>query len=306
MDELRVSLFGEFAARCGRDAPLEMKCRKAQELFSYLLLHRMRPTTREIAATILWQDASSSRSRAYLRRALWQLQTGFKKLGFTGTPVLLVEPECIQCNPTFNLWLDVDCFEHAYEHTATVSACDLTQQNAHHLEQAVELYEGDLLASYPYDWCLCERERLRYLYLTILDKLTEYHQYCHHYTDAIAYAERALAHDRAREHTHRQLMLLRYQAGQRTEALRQYETCANALRECLDVLPSVETQTLREQIRAGQPLNVEPGDPVSAQLQHSTLPEKLASLDRALTDLSRASERVRSEIRELQNKPIDS
>ena len=58
-----------------------------------------------------------------------------------------------------------------------------------------------------------------------------------------------LQYDRAREHTHQQMMHLYYRAGYRTGALRQYERCVTSLREELDVGPSRRTIALYEQIR---------------------------------------------------------
>ena len=62
-----------------------------------------------------------------------------------------------------------------------------------------------------------------------------------------------LREDRARERTHRRLMRLYYLAGDRTGALRQYERCAAALRQELDVEPSRRTSELERRIRRDDP-----------------------------------------------------
>jgi len=88
------------------------------------------------------------------------------------------------------------------------------------------------------------------MFLMMLDKLMGYCEVNHEYETGILYGSRILSYDRAREHTHKQLMRLQYLAGNRTGALRQYERCTIALDEELGVKPARSTVILYEQIRA--------------------------------------------------------
>jgi DNA-binding SARP family transcriptional activator len=301
MAELRVSLLGEFSAIRDDGMRLELRCGKARELFSYLLIHRRRPTRRETLATALWQGASGERGKAYLRRALWRLQAALRDLlGTTDRPVLTAGPEAVQCNPEFEVWLDVDRVEAAYRGAGRDPGSGLDRGSAETLEQAVSLYRGDFLEGHPNEWCQYERERLRHLRLDMLDKLTVYWQSRGNYTEAIACAERTLAHDRARESTHRRLMILHYLAGHRTRALRQYDACVQALRRCLDVEPSEESHRLLRQIRAASDstareisLARSPAPSISALL--ARIEEALATL----ATLRRGHEDVLTQVREL-------
>ncbi|NIN69138.1 MAG: hypothetical protein GTO63_31510, partial [Anaerolineae bacterium] len=78
--------------------------------------------------------------------------------------------------------------------------------------------------------CLYERERLQNMYLAILDKLVSYSEVQGAYEAGLGYGSRILSYDGARERTHRRLMRLYYLAGDRTAALRQYDSCVEALR----------------------------------------------------------------------------
>lgn len=295
---LQVALLGDFSMHRAGGA-IDLKCRKVQELFCYLLLHRQRPITREVAATMLWPDSRPSQSRAYLRRALWQLRASFKAAGNVAPPVTVVDTESIQCNPEVEFWVDVDVLEQAFEATKCIPGQELTDANAHLLEQAVEVYDGDLLESYPQDWCLYPRERLRYLYLEMLEKLTVYHQSRQHYPKAIATALRSLSHDRTREQTYRQLMLLHYKAGQRTEALRQYETCARVLQDYLSVSPSDETHTLMKQIRADEVID---SHYVSSNVSTAlNVHRRLESLDQALAEITQTHMKILHEMKVLRS-----
>jgi tetratricopeptide (TPR) repeat protein len=86
----------------------------------------------------------------------------------------------------------------------------------------------------------------------MLDKLMGYCERHQDYAAGLDYGESILRYDRAREHTHRRLIRLHYLAGDRTEALRQYERCVMELREELDACPTEATTQLYEQIRLNQ------------------------------------------------------
>ena len=67
---------------------------------------------------------------------------------------------------------------------------------------------------------------------------------------AIAYAQRLLQLDALHEPTHRQLMRLLAQVGQRSAALAQYEVCRQLLAAEWDVAPDDLTTALYKRIRA--------------------------------------------------------
>jgi len=114
------------------------------------------------------------------------------------------------------------------------------------------LYQGDLLEGWYQDWCLFERVRLQGMYMSMLEKLMRCCETHGEYAEGCHYGNIILRQDRARERTHRRMMRLYYQAGQRTAALRQYHACTKALQEELGVEPARSTQTLYEQIRADE------------------------------------------------------
>lgn len=225
---------------------------RVQELFCYLLLYRDRPHSRESLVAQLWGDKSSSQSKSYFRKTLWQLQAALnRQLGLAEKPLLVAEPGWVQLDSAPCLWLDVALLEEAFHLVHGVPGRLLDAGQIETLQYVAGLYHGDLLEGWYQDWCLFERERLRHAYLSILDKLMDYCESVCRYEHAVVYGEQVLRHDGARERTHRQLMRLYYLAGDRTAALRQYEHCCTALRDELGVGPARSTQTLYEHIRTG-------------------------------------------------------
>ena len=120
------------------------------------------------------------------------------------------------------------------------------------LQEAVELYAGDLLAGCYDEWLLGERERLLQRYLAALARLAALLEARGDYARAIGYAERLLRHDPLREETYRLLMRLHDARGDRARALRVYHACAATLERELGVEPSAATRAgLRGAAAAG-------------------------------------------------------
>ncbi|CAN5872846.1 hypothetical protein BH10CHL1_BH10CHL1_42590 [soil metagenome] len=253
-NKLTVSLFGKFSVQFDDLTSTHLDSAKVQELFCYLLLHRDRAHPRENLANLLWSEVSTAQSKSYLRKTLWQLQTALDAPAkLTTTTILLVDPHWIQLNSSEDLWLDAAIFEHAFELCQNLDGRTMETQQVQMLESAVDLYNGDLLEGWFQEWCLYERERFQQMVLIMLDKLITYCEAQGAYESGVRYGKRILQYDPAHERTHRQLMRLYYLAGDRTEAIRQYERCVLLLRKELSVGPARQTVALYEQLCTDQP-----------------------------------------------------
>ncbi len=251
MPDLQIHLFGKFSVRHDDRPATGFDAYKEQELLSYLLLHRNRPHSRETLAGLLWGDASTEKSKKYLRQALWHIQAALESCSGGGA-VLTVEHDWVQLNAGVALWLDVELFERTFMLVQDRRGADLDAERLGALQAAVQLYRGDLLEGWYQDWCLYERERLQNIYLVMLDKLMCFCEAQGKFDLGLHYGSLVLRHDRAHERTHRQLMTFQYLSGDRTAALRQFERCAAALKEELGVRPDKLTAALYHKIRADQ------------------------------------------------------
>ncbi len=300
MTALNIHLLGKFSVEYeARVLNVFSPC-KLQELFSYLLLYRDRPHSREILAGQLWGDSTKEKSRKYLRQALWHLQTALDMKGNGEVPgvCLRVEHDWVQIDTNRMMWLDVAVLERAFTLVQDVPGCDLDSEQATSLQVAAELYRGDLLEGWYQDWCLFERELLQNKYLLILDKLLGYCLSHHEYDAGQHYGSLILRYDRARESTHRQLMRLLQRAGDRTGALRQYERCVAALREELGVQPDALTRALYEEIRGSHAnMLIAPPDEATSQAAAISLPEVLGRLKQLQLMLAHVQQRVKRDIK---------
>ncbi|HKP51329.1 MAG TPA: bacterial transcriptional activator domain-containing protein [Chloroflexia bacterium] len=304
-----VRLFGKFHLEHDKQVVRSLEGCKAQELFYYLLLNRQRQHPRETLATLLWGYCTTTQSKKYLRQALWQIQVALgseidanceagsgDQYGDDGR-LLQVDPEWVSVNAKAGMWLDVEVFEQAHALAHGIPGQELDGPVLQAIQQAVSLYTGDLLEGCYHDWCLFERERLQNVYLGMLDKLISYSLATRDYEAGLDYGECILRYNRARERTHREMMRLRYLAGDRTAALQQYGSCVAILRDELSAIPAHSTVELYEQILADDlPELVSTHQPVVAQ-SYAAVETPLSALLDHLQQLSTNLGEVQQQIK---------
>jgi DNA-binding SARP family transcriptional activator len=267
MQTVFINLFGRFRLSWESQCLLGLEFGKVQALFAYLVLYRSRSHSREVLSSLLWGDCSTAVAKKYLRQALWQIQGALETTGSPALDCLLeVEIDWVKVSEDPDISVDVEAFEVAFGASRDTPGARLDTSQYQALRHAIDLYQGDVLEGYYYDWCLFERERLQSIYLRMLDKLAAYCLAHRQYESGLDYSMRILRYDRARECTYRRLMCLYAQAGDRSGALRQYEQCVAMLRDTLGVEPTKRTVDLYERIRnQGTVWTSNPPQPTSRQ-----------------------------------------
>jgi predicted ATPase len=237
--------------------PVQISRRKVVALLAYLAVTGT-PHSRDSLATLLWPERSQSRARAYLRRALSELNRtlgeGFLTIDRETAGLQQAQPD----SGPWQLWVDVAEFrerlaaDEAHSHPTTELCSDCVTV----LEGAVGLYCDDFMAGFTLrdspdfdEWQFFEREALRDKLASALERLMRWHSSQREYERAIGFARRWLALDPLHEPVHRHLMRLYDQDGQRAAALRQYLECERILQEELGISPAQATTELYEQIR---------------------------------------------------------
>jgi predicted ATPase/DNA-binding SARP family transcriptional activator len=235
---LQIHLFGHLRLYSDGQAVKFAALPKTLPLWGYLLLNRQVAIPRDSLAAVFWPDVSESEARANLRRHLHELKRVLPAAP-AEQPWLITDTFTVQWNSAADYWLDVAEFE---------QFC----ANDDQLPEAVNLYAGDLLPSVYEDWIFVERERLRDLFFSALSRLIEQSRRRHNLPQAIAYAQQVLNHDPVREDVVRDLMVLRYELGDRAGAFQEYRQFERRLLEELGVSPMPETVALYRSIAEGQ------------------------------------------------------
>ncbi len=228
---------------------------KAQALL-YFLAVTGSTQRRSILAALLWPEADEAQASASLRNVLSNLRA-------LVSDHLTVTREAVTLDREA-LWLDVAQFDALVRRTGDTET-DIVQ-----MEAAISLYHGDFLEGFHVSdapgfeqWATIERERLRQAVLNSLLTLAEWHAGQTDYAAGLDDLTRLLSIDPASEFGHRQKMILLARMGQRSLALKQYDTCRHILAEELGVEPSPQTTAAYELILAGAP-EMQPGAPNQA------------------------------------------
>lgn len=250
-DLLAISLFGRIQIAPARStAPIEVS-QSSKLLLSYLLFQPNRLCPREQLMDVFWRSHSSVRARKCLNTAVWRLRRQLEPDGVhRGAYLLTSDADGVGFNWNSGYWFDVESFEKRLWPILHKPLDTIGSEDVQTMEQALKLYQGELLPGVYEDWVLCERERLRRLYLNSLAHLMRYYAHCDAHEKSLIYGHRILVLDPLREEVHRAIMRSYMQSGRRSRAIRQYERCRSILVHELGVEPMTETQELHRRIIA--------------------------------------------------------
>lgn len=245
MPSWHVRLFGQFEFTRG-DISCDLPAsNNARALLAYLLLHKGRLIPRSTLAELVAPEASEEQARRALSQALWHVRRCLPELLHNEAgQVGIVQP--------VEIWVDALEFQTLAEQSLAGRIQPVIALTT--LRQAVDLYRSDLLEGYYDEWVLIERERLRDLYLRVLESLVIAYKTALQYQHALSTALRLTNADPLNENAHREVIRLYHYLGCPVEALRQYETCCEILRREFNLEPEAETIQLAQTIaiRSGE------------------------------------------------------
>jgi LuxR family maltose regulon positive regulatory protein len=211
---------------------------QSRDLF-FCLLHHPQGLRKEEIGEIFWPDHPPVKLDSIFRSTLYRLRRALFRES------VIFDEGIYRFNREGDYWFDVDAFEELVEQAE--QAID-RQRETTLLEDALTLYRGDYLEGVYDEWCALERERLRGQCLVALDKLAGLYVDRRNLQRAIELYQQLLAREPYHEGTHRELMRCYYRLGDRAAAIRQYQSCAELLREDLGLSPAPETESLYLQI----------------------------------------------------------
>ena len=228
-------------------APVRVDTRKAIALIAYLAV-KDEVQSRDGLAALLWPDLDQTRARGALRRTLSALKSQI------GDRYLASTRESIELISATDLWVDVLDFRRRLQEVH--SEAQKVEEQIEHLTAAVKLYRAGFMAGFTLrdafsfdDWQFIEGETLQRELFGALALLVEAQADSGTFPEAIGTAQKWLALDPLQEDVHCHLMRLYTWAGERSAALRQYQTCLHILDSELGVAPLEETTALYQTIQ---------------------------------------------------------
>jgi len=244
MKSLRLALLGGFRARDATGRRVDIAGSKATLLLAYLALRPGEVLSRERLMALLWSERAESQARGSLRQAIWALR---RELGRLDPCPLVVDDGGLSLDPKA-VESDVDSLQRLVAEGST---------NA--LYAAVALYRGPLLEGVRIgdpafqEFVRNEQERTHDLVVDAYTRLLGDRSGDSSDQSRMETAKRLLELDPLQEAAHRALMRHYAQKGQASLAIKQYQTCAELLRNELQIEPSPETQALIDEIRSARP-----------------------------------------------------
>jgi len=247
--ELRILSLGQMQVYRGDYAltSSDWTYSKGRELLFYLLCHR--PKTKEQIGLALWPDASATQLRNNFRVTLYHLRRAL------GRPEWIIrDGECYAFNRQRSYWFDVEAFEHSLVEARRCSATSPAQETQF-LEEATNLYQGDFLEDLVGgDWLLLRREGLQRQYLEALFTLGQRLFAQTRYPQAADAFRQIIAYDSYHEAAHRELMRCHARQGERSQAIKCYQTLLVQMQDGLGFAPNAETTALFERLSRGDEL----------------------------------------------------
>jgi DNA-binding SARP family transcriptional activator/predicted ATPase len=239
-----IRLLGDFSMIYADQQVNSLNTIRLQSLLAYLVLHRDVPQQRQHLAFLFWPDTTEAQARNNLRQLLHQLRQAFPEV----EQFLITDKHVLHWHPITPFLLDVAEFEQALTEAATATRGndDLALQS--YLEQADNLYHGELLPGCYDEWILPERERLRQLHKQALEHLLRIFEVRGDTATAIRYAQRLIGLDPLSEDLYRRLMRLFALNNDRASALHVYHTCVTTLQREMGVEPDPATREAYERL----------------------------------------------------------
>lgn len=238
--ELRVRLLGGFEVSVDGAPVTNWRSARARQVFAYLALNWRQPVSRQRLMGLFWPEHSEERAENNLslammavRRILGAEQDAQGLIRASGGAYSLA---------SVDVRLDVDEFLDLMARAAALEAAGSKEEAAEALDGAISLYGGEFLPGARYeDWTAERRQHLQDSYVEALSRRARLARGSGDYKTAIATGRRLLECDSANEDAHRDLMLDYLKTGQRYRALRQAQTCLQALKREVGVAPGRAT-----------------------------------------------------------------
>lgn len=233
---VRIALFGQ-ARVVSEDGSREyLLPRKTLNVLGYLVLNSKRPPTRDAVAFALFPDEDEDKARGSLRRNLSYLLSALPSTE-GGEPYVNADTERVAWNPSAPAHVDVFAFERAIAEGRD--------------DDALAEYAGVLLPTLYDEWTTADRERLREAANDALARTIARDRSLRRFDAATVSARRLLEDDPWREDIVRQLMSIRYEAGDRAGALAVFAQFAAQMNDEMHAEPMVETTAVRDAILRG-------------------------------------------------------
>ncbi len=239
---LRIFALGPFAlAVSGKGLNVEdWKRKKAITVLKCLISNLNKPVHRERLIEWIWPDADPDKSWARLKVTVSYLRQALRE-GGANADIIETKGQSYLLRSNM-VWIDSSEFCTLVSKGREMLRVNDLAGAKKQLEDAESLYRGEFIEDEPYaDWCIIERERLREIYLELLDSLASCYTETGDYTTAARICRSALSSDPCRENFIRTLMESMISMGRPDWARANFISWRRSLEKEYGLSPTEET-----------------------------------------------------------------
>jgi DNA-binding SARP family transcriptional activator len=230
---LQIRLLGDFHIIYADQPVKSLYTARLQALLACLLLRAGTPQSRQQIAFLLWPDAPESNAHNNLRQLLYQLRQNLPEVD----RFISADANTIGWSLDEAQEIDILDFEQALAETEAAEARADLRAAQRWLEQALSLYQGDLLPGCYDDWIAPERERLHQACQRSAQKLAQLLEKQGKYAAALLAAQKLLRLDPLDENSYAQLVRLHGLNNDRLAVRRVYQSAVDTLQRELGLEP---------------------------------------------------------------------
>lgn len=236
MPQLVARLFGGMELRDSHGRELTLGTRKTRALLAFLIVEADRWHSRERLAALLWGGRGATQARNSLNQALHEIRKLENEVG-----VSIVERETDRIRL---LRGSVDCDVHQFEALLTSDPLAAAELCSGALLEGVDTSNQEFS-----DWLGPQRAHYQEALVGALGEVASSAIDNGSIDAGIRAARRLTTLDPLDEGARQMLMRLLANSGNRAEAIRQYQICADLLKSELGITPEPATQEVLEQIK---------------------------------------------------------
>lgn len=244
MKRLKIKLFGTLEVLNPDGDRIAIPGSKQQALLACLALSTGYPPSRDRLIGLLWGDRFADQARQSLRQGISKLRQ-----------LLVIDDQSALTANNDHIGLNLDL--------VTVDLAEfqdlIREEDTASDEAAIAMFQDTFLdglfvreAAFE-EWLSAERSRVNELGFPVFQRLSAHQLKIGEQAKSLETARRLLALDPLRESSHRLLMRILAQSGQRAAAIQQYQVCSEILMRELEVAPDPETTRVLEEIKSPAP-----------------------------------------------------
>lgn len=237
-EKLQVRCLKIFQMAWENRAPVKWRTEKTKELFAFLLHNHGREISKEELLDKLWPEADPDKAIRQIYNGIYYIRKTLEEYG--------VDRSLISIGSNYNLKLGPVDFDvkHLYELEQGDSTDSLET-----LEEIEALYTGDYLEGEYYPWAQSERERLVNFHQQCLIKLSRHYIDRKQFEKAEAKLIKAYERNPYGETVTELLLKLYIETGERSKAIRHFNSYSELIKEELGIKPGYKLYELYQSMK---------------------------------------------------------